>query len=351
MDKFTEIINTLKEFSFGGDILEHEPLASKSTFKIGSTARLFIAPADLRSFQLAFAIIYNSNLPFFITGGCSNIVFPDNEYNGVILSTSKFNKIQLLNDEAKKGYIEMAGDKNKELADALKNDDIKLVEVYGGTPMASFVKFCTDNCLSGAEQFAGLPGSVGGALFMNARCFDKSICELLVHTSHIGFDGEDYCQFSGFYDKDEWDYKKSPFQPDTKRKDILPSNNKIVTSAIFALKTGLEKTQIEQECKKFVNERVSKGHFEFPSAGSVFKNNHDFGKPSGKIIDEAGLRGYEIGGAQIAPFHGNFIINKSNATQKDVKQLVEYIQKNISEKFGFLLEPEIIFVDNDNNNN
>ena len=98
--------------------------------------------------------------------------------------------------------------------------------------------------------------------------------------------------------------------------------------------------------QKYISERVDKGHFKYPSAGSVFKNNHDFGKPSGKIIDEAGLRGYSIGGAKIADFHGNFIINVNKATAKDIKDLVLYTQTQIKNNFGFSLEPEIIFVDN-----
>ena len=105
-----------------------------------------------------------------------------------------------------------------------------------------------------------------------------------------------------------------------------------------------EQAQIESNCKNFIAERVSKGHFKYPSAGSVFKNNHLFGKPSGKIIDEAGLKGYQIGGARIADFHGNFIVNTGNATQKDILDLVTYIQTQVQNQFGYKLEPEIIFL-------
>ena len=88
---------------------------------------------------------------------------------------------------------------------------------------------------------------------------------------------------------------------------------------------------------------MQKGHFKYPSAGSVFKNNRDFGKPSGKLIDECGLCGKRIGGAQIAPWHGNFIVNTDNATQKDVRDLVDLAVRTVQEKKGFLLQPEIIF--------
>jgi UDP-N-acetylmuramate dehydrogenase len=92
-----------------------------------------------------------------------------------------------------------------------------------------------------------------------------------------------------------------------------------------------------------VHDREQKGHFRYPSAGSVFKNNRDFGEPSGKIIQDAGLLGYSIGGAKVSDWHGNFIINYNNATAADVKALVEHVRSVIYEKRGFLLEPEIIF--------
>ena len=101
----------------------------------------------------------------------------------------------------------------------------------------------------------------------------------------------------------------------------------------------------EEMAQSFVEDRQKKGHFAYPSAGSVFKNNREYGKPSGKIVDETGLRGLELGGAQVAPWHGNFIINKGNATAADIKGLVDLVQKTVLGKTGFLLEPEIIFFD------
>ena len=124
---------------------------------------------------------------------------------------------------------------------------------------------------------------------------------------------------------------------------------KIILSGTFLLTKcdESEHKRIEADCKKYISERVDKGHFKYPSAGSVFKNNHDFGKPSGKIIDEAGLKGFAIGGAQIAPFHGNFIINVNNAKARDISDLVKHVQICVKEKFNFDLEPEIIFLNND----
>jgi UDP-N-acetylmuramate dehydrogenase len=222
--------------------------------------------------------------------------------------------------------------------------------------MQAFVNFCTNHNLSGAQEFAGLPGTIGGAVYMNARCFDKSISDILYQTEQIEIVSKINTKVTTTnFAPSQWDYKKSPFQPnqesDNSQEPTIPkynfSEHKVfVSSATFKLtrKSLEEKSQIQEECKKYINERKNKGHFNFPSAGSVFKNNHAFGAPSGKIIQDAELLGYTIGGAQVATFHGNIIINKENATATQIKELVQHVQKVVKEKFGFSLEPEIIFL-------
>lgn len=295
---------------------QNEPLAQKSTFKIGGTAKIFITPETPEQFSSCISAVRNAEIPFFVIGGASNIVFPDGEYDGAIISTQNIKEITM-----------------EEI------DDNKVQVTCGsGVPMATFVDFCTKHNISGAEQFAGLPGTVGGAVYMNARCFDRSISDIISSTTHIEFSGKNFRKVTNDFDSAQWDYKKSPFQ--TAQND----EQKYILEATFSLAKTDNSNEISQKCKSYTAERISKGHFKFPSAGSVFKNNHNFGKPSGKIIDEAGLKGLKIGGAQIAPFHGNFIINTGNATANDVRQLVEKVQETVSKKFGFFLEPEIIFV-------
>ena len=125
---------------------------------------------------------------------------------------------------------------------------------------------------------------------------------------------------------------------------------KILTKIIIGFYNGcgnlgrMIRLYIKEECRKYIDDRESKGHFKFPSAGSVFKNNRDFGQPSGKLIDDAGLKGTEFGGAQIAPWHGNFIINKGNARASDIEELVRLAKSRVREKTGFNLECEIIFL-------
>lgn len=304
---------------------ENQPLASKSTFKVGSTADIFIAPDSLEQFQNTLNIVKKSHIPFYVLGGGSNTVFPDKPYNGIIISTENLKKITIE-----------------------KQDDNIYITCEAGTPMATFINFCIANHLSGMEQFAGLPGSVGGAVYMNARCFNKSINEIFNSAKFISPDSTESVIENLEYNESEWEYKKSPFQPE-EGSGAATKPHKYVLSATFTLSKVDENDKpaikaIEENCKHYISERKDKGHFKFPSAGSVFKNNHDFGKPSGQLIDEAGLRGLKIGGAQIAPFHGNFIININHATQADIKALVLKAKEAVFAKFGFKLEPEIIFL-------
>lgn len=319
-----------------------EPLAQKSTFKVGSSAPLFVKPYTTEQFRSAIGGATAAELPFFVLGGGSNVVFPDSPLEAVVISTQNLSQITVIDKE--------------DVDDNTLSEDTVLVNCQCGTPMQAFVNFCTNHNLSGAQEFAGLPGTIGGAVYMNARCFDKSISDILYQTEQIEIISKINTKVTTTnFNPSQWDYKKSPFQPNQEsnnsQEPTIPkynfSEHKIfVSSATFKLtrKSPEEKSQIQEECKKYINERKNKGHFNFPSAGSVFKNNRNFGAPSGKIIQDADLLGYTIGGAQVAPFHGNIIINKENATATQIKELVQHVQKVVKEKFGFSLEPEIIFL-------
>lgn len=300
-----------KSGEYSGKILFEEPMSRHTTFKIGGPVPVFFEPADVDSLLVLLNKIKTAGVRFFILGGGSNLVFCDQGFDGVVISMASLN--QIVGFEQPDGNV--------------------FVSCGAGATMAQLVNYCTEHQLSGAEQFAGLPGTLGGALFMNARCFDRSVSDLFVDAYYI--DLNDFTEQHLTYSKSDWDYKQSPFQ----------NTNKLILQANLRLeKSDKTKEEINSICKKYTEERISKGHFKFPSAGSVFRNNHEFGAPSGKLIDECGLKGTQIGQAQIAPFHGNFIINLGGATQKDVNSLVELTVNRVREKFGFTLQSEIIFV-------
>jgi UDP-N-acetylmuramate dehydrogenase len=173
---------------------------------------------------------------------------------------------------------------------------------------------------------------------MNARCYGREIADILTETEVIGFSREktgeiEPRQIRIPVDKAGFGYKRSPFQRD----DCL------ILSACFRLRAGDEK-EIRREMQKNRLDREAKGHYRFPCAGSAFKNNRDFGKPTGKIIDELGLKGLRHGGAQIAPFHGNIIINTGGASAADIRSLMDEAAAKVKSVTGFILEPEILFV-------
>lgn len=296
------------------NISQNELLKNHTTFQIGGPADIFYEPENFEELTGIIAECKIQNIKYFLLGGGSNLVFSDKGFRGAVICTKKLNKIKLL--------------------------EPGLVMAEAGATMKELVDFCTENGLKGMEEFAGLPGTVGGALFMNARCFDKSVSENIFETFWLEeCDGKFATREISFdEDSENWDYKKSPFQ----------NSKKIIKAGVFKVKPveNLEaRNAIRSKCEGFIKGREDRGHFKFPSAGSVFKNNHDFGKPSGKLIDEAGLRGYRIGGAQIAEFHGNFIVNTDGASAEDVKGLVNKAVETVKMKFGFVLEPEIIFIE------
>ena len=300
---------------FKGSIKYDEPLKKYTTFKVGGKARIFVEPEDFESLKFLLAELSKEKIPSFILGGGSNLVPQDEDLECFVVSTKKLCKISCQKDK-----------------------DSVVIFAESGATIKSITEFCIENNLSGLENFAGLPGSIGGACYMNARCYETSFSDVVLSVKYLDF--EDNKDFSipvikeYFFDIDDWDYKKSPFQ-DTKR---------VILEVLLRGKIG-EKTEIQEKSSHYIEDRETKGHFKFPSAGSVFKNNRDFGKPSGKIVDECGLRGNAVGGAQIAPWHGNFIINKEKATAQDIKTLVENTKKAVAEKTGFNLECEILFVD------
>lgn len=305
--------------NFRGLFLYNQELAPRTTFKVGGSVSLLVEPLTVDSFVTAVQVIRSLSIPYLVLGGYSNVVVPDEGIEYPILSTLKLNGISLSPDKSS-------------------------VHCGAGCTWKQILDFCIEHQLGGLENFSGLPGTLGGAVFMNARCYDMSMSDVLTGVDYafpaVDSAGQWTVTMESYaMNPQDWDYKASPFQRQMKDCPVL--------SATLAVKPldETETMEMKRRSKSFVADREKKGHFSYPSAGSVFKNSRDYGKPSGKIVDEAGLRGLELGGAQVAPWHGNFIINRGNATADDIRKLVELVQRIVLEKTGFLLEPEIIFLD------
>jgi UDP-N-acetylmuramate dehydrogenase len=165
---------------------------------------------------------------------------------------------------------------------------------------------------------------------MNARCYERSVSDVLVTAEYL--DGDTGRREVLTVKQEEFGYKKSPFQ----------GKNRLILGASFALEPRPE-GEIRAEMEEHRRDREEKGHYRFPSAGSAFKNNRLFGAPTGKIIDQLGLRGLAEGDAQVAPWHGNIIINRGKARAEDIRLLVEQVRTRVKDALGFELEPEILF--------
>jgi UDP-N-acetylmuramate dehydrogenase len=312
--KISEIINSCRQNSQCiVDIRYNEQMAEYTTFKVGGPADCWLSPygEDFPQFSASLlCMAHTAGIPVFILGGGANIVVSDNGIRGIVLDTSAW-KGKTLTEE---GLVFRSGTSIDEAVDCAVGD-----------------------CLSGLEFLAGMPGTIGGAVYMNARCYDREIADVLVWTEVLDFaacvDGSMPEIKRIAANKEDFGYKRSPFQG----KDCL------ILSSCFRARHG-NKERILDEMKKNRQDRKEKGHYLFPCAGSAFKNNRDFGKPTGQIIDELGMKGFSVGGAQIAPFHGNIVINTGGATSSEISSLMNEVSEKVKTATGFVLEPEIIFV-------
>jgi len=279
-------------------------LAKLSTFKIGGKAEYFFYPEDVEGIKEALSFSIKERLPLTVIGGGANILISDHGIKGFVLSMKKL----------KKCYIK----KNVVVAEA-------------GLVIKELNKKLIKKSLAGLEFSSGLPGSIGGAVFMNARAYGKQMSDIVTSVCAIDKYGE-IVNLS----KDElkFGYKKSLF---------MERNDLIIIYVTLALQ-GKEKKYIKAEYKKNIIDRKNKKQFDYPSAGCVFKNDFDKGVISGKLIDELGLKGMRVGGAEIFVHHGNFIINKNHAKANDVKKLIEKIEKIVYAERGIKLEREIRFL-------
>ncbi|MBQ0052671.1 MAG: UDP-N-acetylmuramate dehydrogenase [Treponema sp.] len=313
------MLNELKSSGFAGRILQNEPLKNHTTMKVGGNAELFVLPENEESLLLAVECARKNQKKFYILGGGSNIVFKDTGFDGLIICTENLNKIEKI--------------------EAIDENKLPIVNLIcqAGKPTSEITDYCLQNNIQGFECFSGLPGTVGGACFMNARCYDDELSNHIKSVTYLDLDEMKIKEYE--FDKSDWAYKISPFQK---------GNNVILKVVLHGLKQltndSSEMLSAKAVAQRCYSNREEKGHFKYPSSGSVFKNNRSFGKPSGVLVDEAGLKGLSVGGAQVAPWHGNFIINNGAATADDIKELVEKIQSIVKEKTGFMLEPEVIFL-------
>ena len=337
-DELAQFFNERDDFS--GSVRRNEPLKNHTTMGVGGNAKIFLGPDNMASLIFAARTLAEERADFFILGGGSNVVIADGGLDAVI-STRGLNEIKILADNAD------GNSRPEEICG-------ECIQVDCGAGWGAVLSFCKKNDLGGFEPFSGLSGTTGGALYMNATCFGLSACDNLVSAQY--FDMRDFKIHAYEKNDSDWGYKISPFQPEGALRGAPRRGGSgkrgsgwsegetspfVILSAVFRVRRGFD----SQKAEGCLAARKEKGHFLAPSAGSAFKNDAANGIIAGKVIDECGLKGLSVGGAQIAPWHGNLIINPGRkASAGDVRNLADEVRKIVREQTGAVLESEIIFV-------
>lgn len=287
----------------GCSVKENEPMKNYTSFKIGGCAQLLVTANGLSGLCAVLMACNEENAPLFLLGRGSDLVVSDDGVKGVVLKLAgDFKSISLVDDDT--------------------------VFCGSGVSLARLCTFACENSLSGLEFAWGIPGSAGGAAFMNAGAYGGEMKDVLYCCHHVTKDGQ-----PGSFQKEELNLSY--------RHSVYSDNGYVITGLVLKLQKDSE-TEIRARMDDFMNRRKSKQPLDYPSAGSVFKRPE--GYFAGTLIEQAGLKGFTIGGAQVSQKHAGFIVNIKDAASKDVKALVEYIQKTVYEKYGVPLECEIKFI-------
>ena len=295
---FKEIALFAKEM--GAEFVENAPMSKYTSFKCGGSASLLIIPNSIDGVKMLVNFCRQKGVEPLVIGNGSNLLVTDGGINGVVIKVgSKLSKIKLL-------------DENTIFCEA-------------GASMKSLCMFALENSLSGLEFAYGIPGTLGGAVYMNAGAYGGEMKDVLHSCHHIDKNGD-----FGTFETDELDlsYRHSAYS----------NNDYTILSAVLKLKKG-DKAEIKEAMDDKLRRRKEKQPLEFGSAGSTFKRPE--GYFAGALIEQSGLKGYTVGGAQVSEKHAGFVINKGGATATDVITLIRDVQNKVYEKFGVKLETEV----------
>lgn len=297
-------IDTIQNFaaSLGCPAQRDVPMKNYTSFKIGGPADLFLMPKNEKQVSGIASFCAENGTPVFVLGKGSNILVSDSGIRGAVIFTGGLNSVELI--------------------------DSLTVKAGSGLSLMQLCNFALENSLSGLEFAFGIPGTVGGAAFMNAGAYGGEMKDVLVSCSHVDMRG-----MCGVLAGEELDFSY--------RHSAYEDNGFIVTSAAVRLEKG-EKEQIKEKMYGFLARRKEKQPLEFPSAGSTFKRPQ--GYFAGALIEQCGLKGTSIGGAQVSEKHAGFVINRGGATADDVLRLVELVAQTVEKETGVRLEPEIRFI-------
>ena len=291
----------LKSICNDKNVLTDEPMKKHTTFKIGGNADVMVFPETAEALRDVIALCKSENARIVILGNGSNVLVDDKGIRGVVVSTARL--------------------------DNIKVDGCKIT-AGAGAMLSSVASAATNSALCGLEFASGIPGTLGGGIFMNAGAYGGELKDVISSVTFLTEDG----QIQTFSNEEcKFGYRSSIFQ----------QNGGLILSAQFELKCGC-KEEITALCGELNQRRRDKQPLNFPSAGSTFKRPE--GYFAGKLIEDCNLKGFRIGGAEVSEKHSGFVINTGDATAQDVIDLISHIQKTVKEKFGVDLQTEVKYI-------
>lgn len=296
-----EVYQDLIKFLPKENILKQEPMTKHTSIKIGGKADLFIKIETVEQLKHTLRTIKEKNYLFYIIGNGSNLLVKDGGIRGAVL------KIAI-----KEMKME-------------ETEDSVIFEAGAGIPLIQLSQLALEKSVTGLEFACGIPGTLGGAIAMNAGAYGCEMKDIVYSSDYM----DDKGNIKTISNKEhEFEYRKS----------IFMQNEGIIISSILKLQKGTE-TEIKEKMEENKKARIEKQPIDMPSAGSTFKRGTDF--ITAKLIDECGLKGYQIGGAKVSEKHAGFLINIGNATAEDMLELITYVKEQVKEKFGKTIELEI----------
>ncbi len=281
-----------------------EPMCRHTSFRTGGKAACLVQIEDVRQLRLLLSYLRKTENQFFILGNGTNLLVSDRGYDGVIIQIGS-------------GMSDIKVEQER-------------ICVQAGALLSQTARRAMEEGLAGMEFASGIPGSIGGGIVMNAGAYGGEMRQIVESVTVLNADGE---EMELDCDTMEFGYRTS----------VIRNRPFIVTQAVLKLVKG-EKEEIRIKMEEFAVRRRAKQPLEYPSAGSAFKRPE--GYFAGKLIMDSGLRGYRVGGAQVSEKHCGFIINTGNATSEDIAELMTEVQERVKERFGVLLEPEIVRLGN-----
>ncbi|MDV3428540.1 MAG: UDP-N-acetylmuramate dehydrogenase [Bacillota bacterium] len=304
MGSNTDFVNRLKEIMDINDIEIDAPMVKYTSFKVGGPVDYLVNPGSYQQVSDIVKLCRKLGMPYYIIGNCSNLIVKDGGFRGTLIKLSKLNKI----------YIE--GNR---------------ITSQSGTLLKSVSNAALEESLTGFEFASGIPGSVGGAIYMNAGAYDGEISKVIEDARVLDNNGE----IKNLTKEElELGYRSSSVQ----------TYGYVILEATFKLNPG-DKEKIRNRIIELTNRRCDKQPLEFPSAGSTFKRPEGFF--AAKLIEDTGLKGLTVGEAEVSTKHSGFLINKGGASAKDVIDLITLVQERVKEKFNVDLHPEVRIIGED----